>query len=129
MIETSAINILALIFIVFALLKLFVFSMCPKKSFKKLKDLYENQNAIRLIILILVLLVFNYLRKELYIKEILATALFLCLLFALSLVSYSKDLITLIEKKMKKRKIIKQHWISILIWLILILLGIKEIFF
>lgn len=128
MIYTNAINILAIIFILLALSKFLFLLVYKKKKIKLSKKLYKNKNLLRLILLAIILIIFNYLKKEIYIKEILATSLFILSLLLLGLVTYLDDLVKIFEKEIKQKDLLKQNWISILIWLTLIILGIQEIF-
>ena len=121
-------EILALILIIISLIKIVVVLINPHAWLNGVvKKIYKPYSTI--IFLILALIVLYLLLQELTIIQILAVMLFAALIFAIGLSAYSNELIQLADKLYKQKNIFKRSWLSFLIWIILLLWGLKELFF
>ena len=54
--------------------------------------------------------------------------LFVSLLAAVSVASYSKEIVVLGEKMLKDKAMIKKAWLSILVWIVLIIWVVYVLF-
>jgi len=125
----TPIEIMALIVIVVAVIKLIVILVKPKAWIGVVKSVYSNSVLTMVVSLVLAVIVLNYLLTELTIVQIFASMLFFALLAALSISVYSKDLISLGNKMLKDRKFLSKAWLAIVVWIILIIWAVKELFF
>jgi len=125
----TPIEIMALIVIVVAVIKLIVILVKPKAWIGVVKSVYSNSVLTMVVSLVLAVIVLNYLLTELTIVQIFASMLFFALLASLSISVYSKDLISLGNKMLKDRKFLSKAWLAIVVWIILIIWAVKELFF
>lgn len=124
----DSLQIIALILIVVSTIKLIVIIFNPMAWYKNVvKKVYRPHST--WIFLILALIVLYYLiQSEITITIILAVTTFIALLFGLSFSIFSKELLQFADKIYKSKDIIKRSWLSIIIWIILLLWGFLEIF-
>ena len=124
----TPIEIIALILIVVSLAKIITILFSPGSWHKNVvKKVYTKSKLTPWIFLILTAIVFYYLIQELTVVQILATTLFITLLFGISLSTFSEEIIGLSQKFAKNKKVLTKSWPSIIIWLILLLWGLKEL--
>ncbi len=123
----TPIEILALILIVISLIKIITILINPKAWLNGVVNKVYLPYS-QTVFLILAMTVLYYLLQELTIIQILAVMLFASLIFAIGFATFSKELIKLADKLYKKENIIKKSWLSLTIWLILLLWGLKELF-
>lgn len=120
-------DVLALILIIISSIKIITILINPKAWLNNVvKKVYKPYSPI--IFLILSLIVLYFLLQELTIVQILAVMLFTALIFGINFSTHSKELIRLANKICKQGNIIKRNWLSFVIWIILMLWGLKEIF-
>ena len=126
--ELNSITILALIFIILVIIKIIVVAISPKSWFDFAKKLYINPKLTSILSLILALIVLYFITSSgISIVQILAVSLFLSLLIMVGISQYANELLSWKEDK-ELNKIIRNQWLYILVWLVLIAWGIKEIF-
>jgi len=123
----DTIGIFALILAVVALVKIVTIVIKPKAWFNLVEKVWKAPNLMMLVCLVLAAFVFYNLIQELTIVQIFAVILFVALLGGMSIASYSTELIALGSKMLKDRSIIRKAWISILVWLFLVLWALKEL--
>jgi len=124
----TTIEIIALIFIIISLTKIIYITLNPTSWNKRIvKKIWKNPHATSFISLILALIILFYLIKELTIIQILATSAFVSMLILYAFSIFSKELMNLTNKFYKGRTILKRASIYIILWLILLLWGLKEI--
>ncbi|MFH1711085.1 MAG: hypothetical protein ABH840_02120 [Nanoarchaeota archaeon] len=123
----DTIGIFALIFAVVALVKIVTILIKPRAWFNLADKIWKAPNLMMLVCLVLAAFVFYYLIQELTIVQIFAVTLFVALLGGVSIASYSKELIALSSKMLKDRSAVKKAWISIIVWLVLVLWALKEL--
>jgi len=119
---------IALIFIIISLLKIII--LVINKNFwinKVSKKIINHGHSMAFIMLVLALIVLCFLLKELTIVQIIAASVFGILLVGFGMLQYTKELSPLIKKIQKDPHILKRSWIYILIWVIILLWGLKEI--
>lgn len=124
----TPIETLALIAMLVIAIKLIVILVKPKAWADLVKKIWANPVLMEVIVLILATITLYYLLQELTIVQIFTVILFIALVAATSIAAYSKEMIALSQKMLKDKNIAKKAWLSILIWIILILWGLKELF-
>ncbi len=120
----TAIEIFALILAVIVLLKLIVLLIKPDMLFKFSKKLFKQVKLFQVLILIVGAVVLYYLLQTLTIVQIFAVTFFVGSLYALLLAAYAEKLM----KLFKPKTIVKDNWLTFLIWTILSLWVLKELF-
>lgn len=124
----TPIETIALIFIIVSLTKIIYILINPNSwNTRIVKKVWGNPHATSFTSLILSLVILFYLLKELTIIQIIATAGFVGMLVLYGFSIFSKDMIQLTNKFYKNRDIVKKASIYIILWLILLLWGLKEI--
>jgi hypothetical protein len=120
---------MAIILAVLALIKLFVILIKPRAWLPVVEFFYNKPNITMIVSAILAAVTFCYLIKELTLVQIFATMLFTSLLAMVTVSVYSKEIISVAKKMLKDRKLLSKAWLSIIIWIILSILVLKELFF
>ncbi|MEK6906475.1 MAG: hypothetical protein AABW81_02545 [Nanoarchaeota archaeon] len=124
----TPVEIIALILIITSTIKITVVLISPKTWLGFAKRVWGNSGIVRVVCLILAIIVFYYLiMAGVTVIEILAVAAFVALTIAVGLGQHVEDLIKHYEKIVKKRSIIKEHRLYIILWLILLLWGLREL--
>ena len=123
------IYLLALLFFVFAAVKILVILIRPKSWMTIVRGIYQYPRLMMLVCLVLSFVVFTWLLGEISVLQIFAVMLFTALLAGISLAAYAKEITSLGEKIIKDRKMLNKFWLSILIWILLLILLGKELFF
>tara|TARA_Y100000310_G_C20484276_1_gene716146 strand:+ start:135 stop:524 length:390 start_codon:yes stop_codon:yes gene_type:complete len=124
----TALETIALIFILFSLLKIIIIAINKNLWVNSVsKKILKKPHPYAFLFLILSLIVLYYLLKELTIVQIIAASTFTVLLVGFGMLQYTKELGSVITKVQKDKHIIKKAWAYILIWIILLLWGLKEI--
>ena len=113
----TSIEILALLFALFVLIKLIIVAINPKKWIAFSRKILKNTPLVYIIYLVLTVLVGWVVLRNLSIVEIGAVMLFVSLLFALSWLPYAKKLMVFSEDLMAG--VIKKSWLPIIIWTVL----------
>lgn len=126
--QYTSIEIMALIFLVIASIKILVILINPRTWHDNVvKNIYRNPKILMVLSLILSAITLYYLLKELTIVQIFAAMLFFSLIAAVGVSVFSKDLMKLTNKLYNDKFILKKSWLYLLIWIVLILWGFKEI--
>ncbi len=124
----NPIEFIAFIFILISLVKIISISISPQSWNRNIvKKVFKNYHITAFVSFVLALVVLYYLLKSLTITEILASASFIFLLIVFGISAYHEDILKLLDKIYKDKTIIKKSIIYIIIWLILLLWGLKEI--
>ena len=122
-------HILALIFIVVAAVKIIVILSKPSAWSKVVKKVWKNSNLIMIICLVLAIIVLSGLIAQgMTILQIFSVMLFVSLLAGVGIAMYSKDIVNASQRLLRDRNIVKKSWLYILIWIILLVWGLKELF-
>ena len=123
---------LALILIIVSFIKLITIAVRPSAWFDNVvKKVYgSGSKTVSWVMLVLALIVLYYLLQDgITIVQILAVTLFVVLIIGMGFVTVSGEFLTLADNLYKDRNILKRFWLSTLVWVILLVWGIKEIFF
>ncbi|MBU1252677.1 MAG: hypothetical protein KJ905_02315 [Nanoarchaeota archaeon] len=125
----TSIEIIALVLIVVAVVKVFVLLVNPKAWMSFARGVYKNPAVTSLVALILAAIVFYYLiQNGMTIVQILAAAAFVALLFGVGLAGEIPYLLKKYEGLIKKGNLWKDFWLYTLLWMILMILGLIQIF-
>tara|TARA_Y100000296_G_C5092164_1_gene215428 strand:+ start:486 stop:872 length:387 start_codon:yes stop_codon:yes gene_type:complete len=125
----TPIETLALIIALLSLTKLLVILVNPKFWFKGVvKSIYSNPFTLQLAGLILAGVSLFYLLQEFTIVQIFAVMFFVMSLMLFGVATYGKDLLDFADKIYKRKGAIRKSWLSILIWFILIIWVLIELF-
>jgi len=126
----TPVEIIALILILVTFIKVIVIAINPQAwNNNVVKKVFKGTKSISIIFFILALIILRYLLQEITIVQIIATIAFVSLLMGLGFMSYSQDLQKFVDKIYKQKNILRRAWFYTLIWIILLLWGLKEILF
>ncbi len=122
----SAIENIALIIIAISVIKLIVLTIDPKKWMNFAKSIYANPVRLKLIGTILAAVILYYLiNAGITIIEIFAVMAFFASLIMIGFSNMGSELV----KKFKIKNMWKEYGYYTLLWVILLIWGIKELFF
>lgn len=125
----SIIEYMAAIIAIIILIKILVILISPKSWMAVVKFFYGNPMITMVLSAILAIGSFWYLMQELTIVQIFAVLFLMSMLMFVSLSVYSKDMIPIARKLLQNRKFMARAWLSIIIWLVLTIWVLKELFF
>jgi hypothetical protein len=115
----TAVEIIALVFAVLALVKIIVIIFNKDWWYEKVvKNVYTGNEKISVVLLILGLVVFYYLVRAMSIVEIFAVMAFTGILIGIGFFTYSKEVLSL-AKKVYAKKLSGWMWVYIVIWVAL----------
>jgi len=123
----TPIEILAFVFSIAIILKVFIVLINEKCWANFVKAIYKNSVLLVLIEVVLAFIVYYYLIQELTIVQILAVLLLGALLTGMTLAVYGKDVVPA-AIKMLRGNALKKAWLPIIVWLILAILGLYALF-
>jgi len=125
----TSIEIIALVLIVVAAIKIIVLLVSPKSWMSFARGVYKKPIVTSLVALILAGVVLYYLvQSGMTIVQILAAAAFVALLFGIGLAPEIPYLLKKYEGLIKKGNLWKDFWLYTLVWLVLMILGLVQIF-
>ncbi|OHB09724.1 MAG: hypothetical protein A3H60_02435 [Candidatus Zambryskibacteria bacterium RIFCSPLOWO2_02_FULL_44_12b] len=124
----TAIENIALVLVVVSALKIFFLLVKPSAWFNTVGKLWMKPGIATVVSLILGAIVLRYLLVELTIVQIFAVFAFTAMFFWFSLAPYRKDFYDLAVRDISVGGIWKKNWPATLIWIILMIWVIKEIF-
>lgn len=126
----TAIEILALILIIVAAIKIIVILVSPKTwANMVVKKVWQSPDLMIVVSLILAAgVLYLLINAGITIVEIFAVMLFVSLLAAVGVAIYSKEVVSVAQKLLKDRNIVKRSWLYIIIWIALLIWGLKELF-
>jgi len=125
----QSLEILALVLIVIGIIKIIVLAINPKSWMEFAEKIWKKPILMQIICLILALAAFKILLDSgLNIIQILAVTAFVTLLMAVAIAPEVKDLIKKYENRIRRGSLWKQYWLYIILWIILLLWGLKEMF-
>ncbi|MBS3088656.1 hypothetical protein J4402_02640 [Candidatus Pacearchaeota archaeon] len=127
MVNYTPVEVIALIFIIFALVKMIVLIVSPSAWIKLTKKIWANASMMRLVGLVLAVVVLFFLLTEMTIVQIVAAAVFMALLAMVGLASEVEFLLKKYRARMASKSFWKEHWLYALIWLVLIIWTGKEL--
>lgn len=124
----TALEWIALAFIVLGIIKLIVISVNKKEWLPVVKEVYHKPALTGIVSVVLAAIVFYFLLQELSIVQIIAVMAFTGLLMVLGFLQFSDEFLGM-AKKMLRKKFSFWLWVYILIWAVLMVWALKEIFF
>jgi hypothetical protein len=125
----NQIEVLALIFIIVGLIKLIVLAYNPRKWMNFAEKIWKRPKTMQSICFVLALVIFFYLTENgITIVQILAIAFFTVMFMAIAIAPEVEELIQKYDARIKRGNLWKQYWLYTLLWLVLLLWGLKEIF-
>ena len=125
----TPIEILALIVVVLAVIKLIVFLINPKHWLKVVEKTFCGCVWMQLLFVVWAVVVLWILLTELTIVHIFAAMLFLMPLMALGYASYPKETLVWAKKIISDKQLMKKTWLIWVIWIVLMLWALYTIFF
>ncbi|MDP3986867.1 MAG: hypothetical protein Q8P81_01435 [Nanoarchaeota archaeon] len=125
----TSLEIIALIFIALALIKMLFLAVKPKAWISFSKKIYSSPKVVSFVSTILALVVLYYLiLNGITAVEVLAVSAFVGLIVMVGLAPEFPYLIKKYEAVVKKGRLWKEYWLYVLLWLALIILGLLQIF-
>jgi len=129
MMAFTAVQNIALILIIFAIIKILVLLVKPQAWMNFAKWIYSKPQIDRWVGLILAGIVFYYLYGAgITIIEILAVTAFVALLLMIALAGEVDSLIKKYQVMIKRGNLWKNYWLYTLLWIVLLIWGLNEIF-
>jgi len=126
----TPIEIIALIVILFAGIKMLILLINPTAWMNFAKKILISKGLVQLIGLILAVVIFYYLRQAgMSIITILAVMAFFGALLMIGLAPSAGDLIKKYQGQIKRGRLWQENWLYSLIWIVLLVWGVKELFF
>jgi hypothetical protein len=124
----TPIEIMALIILVVATIKILIILVNPKTWVGVIDRVWASPALMMIVSLILAAISLYYLLQEgITIVQIFAVMLFMSFLIAIGVSVYVKEILSMSKKLLKDRSIIKRSWLYLLIWIVLIVWGFKEL--
>lgn len=123
----TSIEIIAAIFAILSLVKIIAILFNKKGWYNFAKSVYGNTKTTSIVFVVLAIIVFYYLLQSLTIVQIVAASAFIGLLIGIGYLAYSKDMLDFM-KKVYDKKISGWLWVYIIIWALIMLWTIYEIF-
>lgn len=124
----SAIENIAWIVIIGAAIKMLVLLINPSAWMNFASKFYKSKSLAKIVSLILAGVIFYYLYiSGITVVQILAVTAFIGMLLVLCLADEFDYLIKKYQAVIKKGKLWKEYWLYTLIWIILLIWGVKEL--
>jgi len=124
----TPIEIIALIVIVVSVIKMLVLLVNPTSWMNMAKGFYKSPGVFSFIGLILAAIVLYYLvAGGMTIIQILAAAAFVSLLLMIGIAPHADSLIKKYQAQAKRGRVFQDNWLYALIWIVLLIWGIKEL--
>lgn len=125
----GTLEILALILIAIAAIKLIILIVNPDIWYIFIEKLYSKPQLISLIALLLAALVlYLIINSGVTIVEILAICLFIALLMMVGIAQYAGEIVNWVREK-DHIFIMKELWLYTIVWLLLLIWGVQKLFF
>ena len=124
----TPVEIIALLFVILLFVKLIVLMVNKWAWWAFDKKIYGNPKVASIVFLVLSAIILYYLLQELNIVQIFAAVAFTSMLMAVSVTIYSKEMLSFGEKIMKQKDLMSKSAFLWLIWIVLALWVLKEIF-
>ena len=124
----TPVKIIALVFIVFVLVKLLVICIDPASWKSVIKAIYVKPLYTICLSLIAASVVLTFLLQEMTIVQIFAAMTFMMALMMVQFAALGNDIVELSDRFFNDRNIIKKIWLSLSIWGVLIVWVLYELF-
>jgi len=123
----TPIEIIALIFIIIAIVKMISVFINPGFGLNFAKKFTGYPMLLMIIDLIIGGVILYYLLQKLTIVHIIAVMFFTVILVKIALMPFMGDMLSVTDKILKQG-LVKKSWLYMLIWTVLLLWGLKELF-
>jgi len=124
----TSVEIIALVMIVLATIKMIVLLVKPKAWMNFAKQIYSKPNVAKAIGFVLAAIVLYYLIDAgITIVQILAVSVFVALLMMIGLASEASLIIKKLDALIKKGNLWKDYWFYSLVWIALLAWGVMEL--
>ena len=124
----TPVKIIALVFIIFALVKLLVICVNPSSWKSFIKKFYSKPIFTIVLALAVAVVILRYLLAELTIVQIFASMTFMMALMMVQFAALGNEIVELSDRFLNDRNIIKKMWLSLSIWIILMVWVLYELF-
>ena len=124
----APVKIIALIFVVFALIKLIVICINPQSWKSVVKSIYAKPILTTGLCLVIAAVILRCLLQELTIIQIFASMTFMMALMMMQFAAMGNEIVELSDKFLNDRSIMKKIWLPLSIWIILMIWVLYEIF-
>jgi len=126
---TNAIEVIALIMIIVAVIKMIVLLIKPQAWMNFAKGMLGKKVLTQIVGVVLAAVVLYYLiGAGMTIVEILAATTFVALLLVVGLAQHTDDLVKKYQAQIKRGNLWKENWLYALLWIIILVWGAKELF-
>jgi len=120
---------IAFIIIVAGIIKIITLLVNPSAWMNFAKSVYKNPQVVKVVALILTLIIFYYLYSAgITIVEILAVTAFIASLLMIALADEVDYFLKKYQTMVKKGNLWKTYWLYGLLWIVIMLWGLKELF-
>jgi hypothetical protein len=125
----SAIEIIAIIFALFILLKISIVLINPRGWFKVSDAILRNTIVTTIVYLFLAVIVGYYIFRSFSITQVAAVMLFSSILIGLGMLPFSETLLTISDEMLRSRSdILRKTWLTLLIWIAIAIWTLYEAF-
>ena len=122
------VEIIALVFVAFALIKLIVILINPMSWKPVVKGIYNKPIVTTVAGFVLGLIILRYLLEELTIVQIFASMTFMMALMMVQFAAFGGEIIEMSDRFFNDREMLKKIWLSLSIWIVLMIWVLYEIF-
>lgn len=124
----TPVKMIALVFIVFALVKIAVICVNPLSWKAFVRKIYGKPAVTAIVSLIMAAVILRYLLRELTIVQVFASMTFMMALMMAQFAMLGNEIIGLSDRFLNDRTIIKKMWVPITIWIALMGWVLYELF-
>lgn len=125
----TAIEVMAIILVVIFIIKMITILIDPKGWSGFVEKVWRRPKVVMVVNTILAVVTLLYLLESgIGIIEIFAVMLFLMFLIGIGISGFSKEIVGLSKKLLKDRSVLKRSWFYIVIWILLVVWAMVELF-
>ena len=124
----TPVEIIALIFVIFGVIKLVAVSTNPKGWMKLPEAFQKNAAVTAFVALILAAVVLYYLLMEITIVQVFASMLFFALIMMVMFATMPKECVDFAKKMIGDKNLMSRLWLALLIWIVLMIWVLYAIF-
>lgn len=125
----SPLEIIAVLVVALFAIKMLVVMVNPRIWHRKVvKPVYGNAKVSMWVMVVLAAVILYYLLQEINIVQIFAATAFVTMLMGIGVLAFSKDILDLADRMLRKKNILKRAGLSILIWTVLSIWVLWTIF-
>jgi hypothetical protein len=124
----TSVKIIALIFVIFALVKMLVVFIDPASWKSVVKKIYVKPIYTITISLISAAVILRFLLQEITIVQIFASMTFMMVLMMVQFAALGNEVVEITEKFLDNKNLIKKLWLSLTLWILLMGWVLYELF-